>query len=94
MLYDLGYKSGLEPNTVEISNPAYILSDEVLVSLRVSIGTIVVNGNERGSSTNAVPGDTVEVRATSGSSLGIPRFAQLFQYEELVGTFALINRCD
>ena len=94
MLYDLGYKSGLEPNTVEISNPAYILTDEVLVSLRVSIGTIIVNGNERGSSTNAVSGDTVEVRATSGSSLGIPRFAQLFQDEELVGTFALINKFD
>ena len=94
MLYDLGYKSGLEPNTVEISNPAYILSDEVLVSLRVTIGTIVVNGNERGSSTNAVPGDTVEIKATSGSSLGVPRFAQLFQDEELVGTFALINRFD
>lgn len=93
MLYDLGYKSGLDPNTSEISEPVLVIS-EGLVSLSVASGSIVINGDDRGSTTNALSGDTLQVRAASSSQTGVPRFIQLFQDSVLEGTFVLINKPD
>lgn len=91
MLYDLGYKSGLDPNTQEISQPISIIA-ESLVSLSVANGSILINGVDRGSSTNALLGDTLQIKATSSSQAGVPRFIQLFQDNVLEGTFVLINK--
>lgn len=94
MLYDLGYRARLEPNTTEQSDEITIISESGISSVSVVGATLIVNGVPLGNSANVTDGDTVSIEATSGASLGVPRFIQFIQDNKVEGTFCLINRFD
>lgn len=93
MLYSLGYKSGLELNTTERSDPFAIIA-EGLTTLTVNTGRIFVNGVDQGATANATPGAVVEIEASSSNQFAVPTFVQFRQDGELQGIFTLINRIE
>lgn len=93
MRYSLGYKSGLELQTTEKSEPFAVIADG-LVTLTVNTGRILVNSVNQGTSANATPGSVVEIEATSSSQFGVPTFVQLRQDGVLEGIFTLINEIE
>jgi hypothetical protein len=93
MLYNLGYETGLELNTLVRSNP-FVLTSDGLVSLSVNRGTLIVNDINQGPTANAIAGSIIEIEVTSGNQYATPTFVQLRQGDELEGIFAAINRVD